>query len=105
MYARAVAEPVGPAASGYDAHVPLTTLQIASVATCTHVGRSARNYEGTLATAAGNYFCGHKRWNSRHCTGGTVHDPALEVHDEKSKGLVRERGGVAEVTGVMISVR
>ena len=41
MYAPAVAEPVGPAASGYDAHVPLTTLQIASVATCTHVGRSA----------------------------------------------------------------
>lgn len=34
-----------------------------------------------------------------------MHDPALEVHDEKSKGLVRERGGVAEVTGVMISMR
>lgn len=102
MYAPAVTEPVGPTASGYDAHAPLTTLQIASVAARTHVGRSACNYEGTLATATGNYFCGHKRWNSRHCTGGAVHDPALEVHDEKSKGLARERrrGGQRLLGGI-----
>jgi hypothetical protein len=75
------------------AHLPLAALQLTPVAAATDSKHPAREHKGAFAAVASSNFCRDKRRNGGHCACGAGHNLAVEVDDEKGKGLGRVRRG------------